>query len=88
MHYTLVLMMKEVDISYTTLLPYREAPPVEFRINKKPIPMTDLIIDFINKQAKKEKQGIEFSNINKNITVNYYKERGSDSDSDFKDDDK
>ena len=61
-------------------------------INKKPIPMTDLIIDLINKQTKEEKQGIEFSNINKNTTVNDYEEHGSDSDSDsdsdFEDGDK
>ena len=50
--------------------------------------MTNLIIDTINKQAKEKKQGIEFSNINKNTTANDYKERGNDSDSNFKDDDK
>ena len=54
--------------------------------------MTDLIIDLINKQTKEEKQGIEFSNINKNTTVNDYEEHGSDSDSDsdsdFEDGDK
>ena len=55
-------------------------------INKKPIPMTDLIIDTINKQAKEEKQGIQFSDINKNTTVTDYAER--DNDSDFEDDDK
>ena len=52
-------------------------------INKKPIPLADLIIDTINKQAKEEKQGIEFNNINKNTTVNIYKEHGNDFDSDF-----
>ena len=55
-------------------------------INEKPIPMTDLIIELINKKSKEEKQGIEYSNINKNTTVNDYKERGIDSDSDFEDD--
>ena len=57
-------------------------------IIRKPIPMTDLIIDLINKQTKEEEQEIEFSDINKNTTVNDYEERGSDSDSDFEDDDK
>ena len=63
-------------------------------INKKPIPMTDLIIDIINKQAKEEQQEIEFSDINMRTTVNDYKECGNDSDSDsdsdfdFEDDDK
>ena len=50
--------------------------------------MTDLMIDLINKQAKEEIQGIEFSSINKNTTVNDYKKHDSDSDSDFKDNDK
>ena len=50
--------------------------------------MTNLIIDTINKQAKEEKQGLVFGNINKHTTVNDYEERGSDSDSDFEDNDK
>ena len=50
--------------------------------------MTDLIINTIYKQAKEEKQGIEFNDINKNTTVNDYKERGNDSDSDSEDDGK
>ena len=57
-------------------------------INKKPIPMTNLIIEFINMQAKEGKQGLEFSNINKNTTVNEYEEHGSDSDSYIEDDNK
>ena len=44
------------------------------RINKKPIPMTDLIIDTINKQAKEDKQGIESGDINMRTKVNDYKE--------------
>ena len=50
--------------------------------------MTDLIIDLINKQAKEEKHGIEFSKINKHTTVNGCEEGGSDSDSYFEGDDK
>ena len=57
-------------------------------INKKPILMTDLIIHIISKQAKDKKPGIEFSDINKNTTVNDYKEHGNGSDSDFENDDK
>ena len=57
-------------------------------INKKPIPMTDLVIDLINMQAKKKQEGLKFIDINKNKTVNDYEEHGSDSDSDFEDDDK
>ena len=48
-------------------------------INKKPILMTNLITDLINKQTREEKQGIKFSGINKNTTVNDYKEQVSDS---------
>ena len=38
--------------------------------NKKPIPMTDLIIKVINSQASREKApaGVELSNIDKNTT--------------------
>ena len=43
-------------------------------INKKHIPMTDLIIDTINKQAKKESNGIEFADINLMTTLNDYEE--------------
>ena len=57
-------------------------------INKKPIPMTDLMIDLINKQAREKQKGLEFTDINNNTTVNDYEEHGSDSDSDFEDDDK
>ena len=56
--------------------------------NKKPIPMDDNVIATINKQAKEEDEGIQFSNINLMTTVNDYQERGYDSDSDFEDDDK
>ena len=35
------------------------------RIKKKPIPMTDLMIDLINSQARREPGGVEFTNINK-----------------------
>ena len=55
-------------------------------INKKSIPMTDLMVDLINSQAKREPAGVEFTNINNNTTVNNYQERGSDSNSDFEDD--
>ena len=58
------------------------------RINKKPIPMTVLMMGFTNSQAKREPAGVEFTNINNNTTMNNYEERGSDSDSDFEDDDK
>ena len=50
--------------------------------------MTDLILDLINIQVKEEQQGLELSNINQNTTVNDYEEHGSDSDSDFGDDNK
>ena len=50
-------------------------------INKKPIPMTDLIIGTINKQAVEELQRIKFVNIDMKTTVNGYEERGNDSDS-------
>ena len=57
-------------------------------INKKPIPMTDLMIKVINSQARREPAGVEFTNIDSNTTLNDYEDRGSDSDSDFEDDDK
>ena len=57
-------------------------------INKEPIPMTDLMVHFINGQAKGEPAGVEFTNININTTLNECEERGSDSDSDFEDGDK
>ena len=57
-------------------------------INKKPIPMDNNVIATINKPARKELQGIEFADINLKTTVNDYKDRGYDSDSDFEDDDK
>ena len=50
--------------------------------------MTNLMIDLINKQAREAQEGLEFTNINNNKTVNDYEEHGSDSDSDFEDDDK
>ena len=36
------------------------------RINKKPIPMTDLMIKVINSQARREPIGVEFTNIDSN----------------------
>ena len=57
-------------------------------VNKKPIPFDDLVIDTINKQAKEESEGIEFADINLTTTVNDYKERDDESESDFEDDDK
>ena len=57
-------------------------------INKKPIPMNDNVIATINKQAKEEAEGIEFSDINLKTTVEDYQERGEDSDDDFEYDDK
>ena len=56
--------------------------------NKKPIPMSDNVIEAINKQAKEEDEGIQFADINQKTTVNDYHERGDDSESDFEDDDK
>ena len=81
MHYTSVLMMKEVNMQ-------RSSTCRIIGINNKPIPMTDFIINIINKQAKEDKQGIEFSGINKNTIVNDYKESGNDYDSDCEDDNK
>ena len=57
-------------------------------VNKKPIPFTDLVIDTINKQAKKESNGIEFADINLKTTLNDYEEFDENSQSDFEDDDK
>ena len=57
-------------------------------IKKKPIPMDDNVIEIINKQASKGLCGVEFVNINMKTTVNDYKERGNESDSDFEYDDK
>ena len=56
--------------------------------NKKPIPMTDLIIDIINQQAAREKvpDGTEFTNIDGHTTVSTYDEDGDDSE--FDEDDK
>ena len=56
--------------------------------NKKPIPMTDLMIDLINRQARREPAGVEFNNIDNNTTVNDYEVHGGDSNSDLDDDDK
>ena len=56
-------------------------------INKKPIPMTDLMIKVINSQARREPVGVEFTNIGIDTTLNDYEDRGSDSESDFEDDD-
>ena len=56
--------------------------------NKKFISMTDLMIYFINKQAREEQEGLEFTDINNNTTVNDFEENGSDSDSNFEDNDK
>ena len=44
--------------------------------------------DTINKQAKEERVGLEFSDINLKTTVEAYQERGEDSDDDFEYDDK
>ena len=58
-------------------------------INKKPIPMTDNVIDTINKQAKEELNGIEYADINLKTTLNDYQgSYDSDSDSEFEYDDK
>ena len=59
-------------------------------IDKKPIPMTDLMIKTINSQASREKAptGVEFTDINCNTTLDDYEIRGDDSDSDFEDDDR
>ena len=51
-------------------------------INKKPILITDIIIDTINKQAKEELKGIEYADINLKTTLDNY-QGGYDSDSDF-----
>ena len=58
------------------------------RIKKKHISMDDNVIETINKQASEELCGVEFADINMETTVNDYEERGDDSDSYFKDDDK
>ena len=50
--------------------------------------MDDNVIETINKQASEELCSVEFAGINMETTVNDYKERGNDSDSDFEDDDK
>ena len=50
-------------------------------VNKKPIPMTDLMIKVINSQASREPAGVEFTNINSNTTLDDYEARGNDSDS-------
>ena len=50
--------------------------------------MTDLMIEVINSQARRVPIGVEFTNINSNTTLNDYEDHGSDSDSDFEDDDK
>ena len=57
-------------------------------INKKPIPMTENVIDTINKQAGEEMNGIKFADINLKTIVNNYEARDDDSESDFEDDDK
>ena len=56
-------------------------------INTKPIPMTDNVVDKINKQAKEELKGIEYADINLKARLDNY--QGSyDFDSDFKYNDK
>ena len=57
-------------------------------VNKKPIPMTDLMIEVINSQESREPAGVEFTNIDSNTTLDDYEARGDDSGSDFEDDDK
>ena len=57
-------------------------------INKKPIPMSDNVIDTINKQAKEELEGIEYADISLKTTLEDYQERGDDSDDDFEYNDK
>ena len=57
-------------------------------LNKKTIPFDGLVIDSINKQAKEVSKGIEFAESNLNTTVNEYKERDNNSESDFEDDNK
>ena len=47
--------------------------------------MTDLMVNLIYRQVKREPAGMEFTNIDNNTTLNEYEERGSDSDSDFED---
>ena len=56
--------------------------------NRKPIPLDDNVIETNNKQTAEALHGIEFTNINMKTTVNNFKERDNDSDSDFEDDDK
>eukprot|EP00751_Fragilariopsis_kerguelensis_P018521 CAMPEP_0170833002 /NCGR_PEP_ID=MMETSP0734-20130129/77_1 /TAXON_ID=186038 /ORGANISM="Fragilariopsis kerguelensis, Strain L26-C5" /LENGTH=89 /DNA_ID=CAMNT_0011199245 /DNA_START=1159 /DNA_END=1429 /DNA_ORIENTATION=- len=51
--------------------------------NTKPIPMNDHVITTMNKQAKEETNSIEFA-----TSVNEYKDRDNDSDSNFENDDK
>ena len=50
--------------------------------------MSDDVIETINKQASEEICGVEFADINLETTINEYKERGDDSESDFEYDDK
>ena len=56
--------------------------------NKKPIPMTDTIINIINLHANKEKvpEGTEYRNMDGHTTVSDYNE--DDDDSEFDEDDK
>ena len=46
------------------------------------------MVDIINSQEKRKPAGVEFTNIDSNITLNDYEDHGSDSDSDFEDDNK
>ena len=48
----------------------------------------DLMIKDINCQATRDPAGVEFTNIDSHTTLDDYEARGSDSDSDFEDDDK
>ena len=50
--------------------------------------MPENVVGTINKQAGEETNGIEFADINLKTTVNDYKERGYDSDSEYEDDNK
>ena len=49
--------------------------------------MDDNVIETNINQAVEDLHGAKFSNIDTKTTINDYKERGNDSNSDFKDDD-
>ena len=58
------------------------------KINKKSIPMNNLMIDLQNSQPRKKPASVKFTKIDKHTTVNDYKEYSSNSGSDFECDDK